>query len=464
MRVKGSITPALLIITAAFVIVIYGLLFALTLQLSYSHRQVASEQALHIAEAGINYYAWHLAHDPGDFQDGTGQPGPYLHEFTDPQGDVIGQFSLDITPPSDGSTIVTIRSTGSTIDYPRIRRTIVAQYGIPSYADYSFLTNGSLWYGEGSVVNGRVHSNNGVRMDGTNLSIVSSAKEEYMCGTETGCFPPEPRPGVWGSGGDQGLWQYPVPATDFDSISFDFASMREAAQEVGLYLENSNAQGYHLVFQSTGDVVIYRVTTTDRIRGYSVPGQGLGVSGIGGCRWIHQLIENKEHIGTYSLAENPIIFAEDNLWVEGTVRGRVTVAAVQFPITSSEAIIWIPDNITYTAYDGRDVLGLIAQNDIYFNRDVPNYFNIDAIMMAQKGKIIRHGYFDWCGGTEAAVKQKLTINGGVISYYKSYWNFGTGPESGFIEREINYDTNLIYNPPPFFPSTGEYEFISWTEE
>ena len=53
---KGTITPALLIIASAFIIAVYGLLFILTLQFDYSQRQISSEKALNIAEAGINYY------------------------------------------------------------------------------------------------------------------------------------------------------------------------------------------------------------------------------------------------------------------------------------------------------------------------------------------------------------------------------------------------------------------------
>lgn len=461
---KGSITPALLIITTAFVIIIYGLLFVLTLQLDFSHRQTASEKALNIAEAGINYYRWHLAHDPDDFQDGTGLPGPYIHDYHDPQGNVVGQYSLEIDPPEDGSSIVTIRSTGWTNEYPRIKRIIRARYGKLSFSQYSFLSNASAWYGRGSVVNGRVHSNNGIRMDGINTSVVSSAQEQYMCGTETGCSPPTRRPGVWGEGGDQGLWQFPVPQVDFDTISFDLANMKDFSQSDGLYLEPSRNQGYQLIFSEDGTVTVYEVISTGSVRGYSVPGQGLGAAGQGGCRNLYQVVENRVLNGVYSLSENRIIFVEDNAWVEGTVRGRVTIAVAKFPITSSNANIWITNNITYSSYDGRNILGLIAQNDIYFARDLPEYFNVDAVMMAQKGKIIRHGYLDWCGGGDHSVRQKLTVNGSIMSYFKSYWNFGTGPESGFIEREINYDDQALYNPPPYFPTTGGYEFISWTEE
>lgn len=460
----GTITPALLIITGAFVIVIYGLLFVLTLQLNYSHRQIASERALNIAEVGVNYYAWHLSHDPYDYKDGGEDEGPYVHRYSDPEGGEIGSYSLEITPPEEGSSIVTIRSTGWVDEYPGVTRTIVAKYGTVSLSEFSFLSNASAWYGEGSVVTGRIHSNNGIRMDGTNTAVVSSAKETYKCGQETGCHPPVWKPGVWGSGGDQGLWRFPVPQIDFDSFSFDFAGMRDGAQTDGLYLEPSGKRGYHIEFVSDGTVKVSEIKRVSFVEGYSVPGQGLGKAGVGGCEKLHQIIENETLIGTYNVTDVPVIFVEDDIWVEGDVRGRVTVAAVHFPVRSSQVNIWIPDNITYTSYDGSDSLGLIAQNDIYFGRDVPDDFKIDAVLMSQLGKIIRHGYFDWCGGAEEAVKDKLTIIGSVVSYFNSYWNFGTGPESGFTEVELYYDPNVSTSPPPYYPSSGAYQFISWEEE
>lgn len=461
--IRGSITPALIVISGAFIVVIYGIIIILSLQFDYSRRQTAAESALNIAEAGVNYYRWHLAHDPDDFTDGTGEAGPYIHDYLDPQGDEIGQYSLEIDPPDDGGSIVTIRSTGWLNEFPNVQRTIEVQYGQPSFTRYSFLSNASSWYGQNITVNGEIHSNNGIRMDGTNTSVVSSARETYQCGSETGCFPPTQMPGIWGSGGDAGLWEFPSPSIDFDSISFDFANMKTAAQDIGVYLDDSGARGYHIIFQGDGSVRINRVNSTSSIYGYAVPGQGHGADGQGGCRRRYQNITSESLVGVYNVDDTPIIFAEDNLWVEGDVDGRVTVVAAQFPIQSNYANIWIPDNITYDSYDGSNVLGLIAQNDIYFVRDVPNDFNVDAVLIAQQGRIMRHGYYWACGGSYNAVRNSLTINGSIISYEKSYWNFGSSPTSGFITRTINYDSNALFNPPPYFPTSGDYEFISWEE-
>jgi len=462
MSTKGTITPALIVVTGTFLIVIYGLLFALNLQLDFSHRQLASEQALHIAEAGVNYYKWHLAHDPTDYQDGTDSSGPYEHEYTDPQGSPVGQFSLEITPPGAGSLTTTIRSTGWTYQYPKIKRTISVQYGRPSFSSYSFLQNESSWYGDNITVNGPIHSNNGIRMDGTNLSLVTSSQEDYMCGSETGCSPPSSRPGVWGAGGDSGLWQFPVPPIDFNSMSFDFASMRSQAQESGVYLGPSGSFGYHIVFQSDSSVRISRVTQTNYYNGYD---------SSDGCQRRYQVILNENLLGIYSLDDAPIIFAEDNLWVEGNVNGRSTVVAARFPIDSNNMSIWIRDNIQYIDLNGDHSLGIIAQDDIYFVRNTPEDFRIDAALIAQKGRLMRHFYGSMPGlscGSSAThnIKDKLTINGTIISFEKSYWNWMSGGNliSGFSEREITYDPNLLYLPPPYFPTTGEYEFINWVEE
>lgn len=451
---KGTITPALLVIASSFIIVIYGLVFILALQFDFSNRQVGQERALHVAEAGVNYYRWHLAHDPQDFTDATGIPGPYEHEYVDPQGIAIGKFSLEVTPPGAGSSVVTIRSTGWTYQYPKIRRVVTVQYGQPSFASYAFLNNASTWYGSGITVSGYVHSNNGIRMDGTNLSLVTSAQQTYTCGSETGCSPPQSRPGVWGAGPNSGLWQFPVPSIDFNAVSVNFTTMRSQAQSDGLYLGASGYQGYHLVF-ATNTANVYRVNTTGYLNAYTPED---------GCQRRYQIISSETLLGTYNISDIPIIFAEDHVWVEGVVNGRVSVVAARFPIDSNAMNIWIRGNVTYAAYDNTDAIGLIAQNDIYYVRDVPANFRIDAAMMAQKGKIIRHGYISGCGLSGASVKNSLTVYGTIISYLKSYWNFGSPPQSGFTTRTTTYDPNLLYFPPPFFPTTGEYEFISWVED
>jgi hypothetical protein len=460
---RGSISILVLVFGIVFSVTIGGLVSLSSLLWSNSQRTEVYERALYIAEAGTDYYRWHLAHAPTDFKDGTAVNGPYVHQMTDPYGNTTGTFSLTIDPPPYGSTIVTITSTGWLNDNPSIKRTIKTRYGAPSIAKYSFLQNSNVWYGQKITIHGKVFSNGGIRMDGTHDSTVQSAKATYTCGSETGCSPSTTKPGVWGEGGPESLWQFPVPAVDFNAVALDFSTMKTAAQQTGVYLGASGAGGYHVTFNADGTYTVTKVTQTNTVKGWSVEN---------GCENLAQIITQETLIGTYSIAQKGLFFAEDHVWVEGVVNGKATVVAAKFPLDVNKMNIWIRDNITYLAKDGSSNLGLIAQNSIIFALDLPQDFEIDAALFAQKGNVMRHNYkYQGCSMKSNAVRQTLTIYGSLISNLKSYWSFGQGgagfgsePTSGFSQREIFYDPTLYYTPPPYFPSQGQYELINWTEQ
>ena len=137
---NGGIIIYLLVTIFVFSMAMMPVINIVAQQIRAMRSTANKEEALQVAEAGISYYQWHLAHFPNDYKDGTSGSGPYLHNYTDFDTEKnIGQFSLVITPPATGSTIVTIQSTGWTTDYPSIQRIVTARYGIPSLAKYSFL-------------------------------------------------------------------------------------------------------------------------------------------------------------------------------------------------------------------------------------------------------------------------------------------------------------------------------------
>lgn len=457
---RGTITPALLIITSSFIIVIYGILFVLAMQFDFSHRQIASDKALHIAEAGVNYYRFLLDANPNDFTDGTGGPGPYVHEYKDPQGDVVGYFSLEITPPSHSFPVVTILSTGWVNQYPKIKRAIEAQYGQIVLTRYAFLHNSNMWFGPDITVNGPVFSNGGIRQDGTNTSTVESAKATYTCGLETGCLTPEEKPGIWGNGNLKSLWNFPTRSIDFESIKVNFINMRSQAKSNGLYLGPSGVQGYHIVFTNDGYLSVYKVTGALNIPGYSWEN---------GCENLYQEIVSETAIGTYSVSETPIIFIEDHVWAEGVVNGKTTLTAARFPLGTFNANVWLTANLTYLAKDGNHKLGLIAEKDVVFGLNTPETFELNAAVLAQNGRIIRHNY-GASGCYKALGKDRMrdhfVFYGSLISNLRSYWNYSSGPQleaSGFEKSTLDYDQTNYYDPPPYFPSYGTYEFISWKE-
>ncbi len=416
-------------------------------------RSVNSEQALQIAEAGVNYYRWLLAHDPNNY---TGAEFDYLTA----SGDNLGHVVISIIPPSSGSSIVTITATGWTNNFPALDRTIQVKYGLPSYAEYAFLTNSNVWFGDTEEIHGRLHANGGIRLDGIVDSLATSIKETYVCGQEHGCND-EIKPGIWGTGQDPLLWEFPVAdSLDFDAIALDFEAMEIAAIDNGFYLDGSGAKGYHLVFNSAGTFNVYKVTKLQN-----------SVWGYNGTDWTYESndISNETAMPQYlntPLPTNGIIFVKDQTWITGQVQGRVTVAAARLPEDGTTYDIIIPDDITY--YPDRtsgSVLGLIAQEDILVPLYSPNDLTIDAALIAQQGHIFRYYYYPPYYPTDT-IKHSIETYGTIITntiWTWSWVNQNNQITSGYQITSTNYDPNILFAPPPYFPTQDDYTFISWAE-
>jgi hypothetical protein len=453
---NGGILLMLLFVIFLFSVIMFPVINYTVTESKVLRSNQAKEQALQIAEAGINYYQWHLAHYPSDYKDGTNNSGPYVHNYVDYDNqEVLGQYSLVITPPSTGSTIVTISSTGQTANDPSTQRTVTARYGIPSLALYSFISNSVIWIGPNETVNGQMQSNNGIRFDGTGNAPIGSAKSTYTCSTNQGNGCPAVKNGIWGSAiqAVKNFWQFPVPAVDFSSLTSNLASMKSLALSGGIYLPPSNSNGYSLVFNSNGTVSVYKVTSLT-----STP-TGWDVNNVAHNEDIDY--KNRSLQYTQNIPSNGIIYIEDNTWVEGTVKGKVMVAAAKLPYSSSTAPnIYIPNNIVYQAKDGTNVLGLLAQQDIIVTYNAPTNLEVDAALIAQNGSAQFFLY------STPKIKSSITTYGSIMSFGQWTWTWvdnGGNNISGYTATTSTYDDNLLYSPPPSFPlSSSGYKQLSWT--
>ena len=456
----GSILIYTIVMIFIFSAVMLGVLGYAAAELRVVRSTVNREQAFQIAEAGVNYYQWHLAHFTSDYWDGNASttPGPYAHTYTDSDtGQVLGQFSLTITPPPVGSTVVTIQSKGSTNANPGQARTVTVRYGIPSLAQYAFLTNSDAWIGSTESVNGQFFTNGGVRFDGTGNAPIMSAKQTYTCQSWSGNPCPATENGVWGSApqSTQNFWQFPVPNTDFSSITSNLSSIKTGAQQSGIYLAPSSALGYSLVFNVNGTVDVYKVTSL------AAPHNGWDVNGNAhNTSWDYSG-SGRTFLYNQAIPANGLIYAEDNTWVEGTVSGRVMVAAAKLPYNANTApSIIVPNNIVYAAKDGTNSLGLLAQQDLLISYGAPNNLEIDAALVAQNGST--QNYY-WPGDVKTGT---IAIYGSTASYGVWTWSWVDNSNNiigGYTNTNTVYDSNLLYSPPPSFPLTANgYQQISWT--
>jgi hypothetical protein len=337
---KGNILMFVMVFGAlAFGIIVVGVAGYAVTENSASNYKHNREMAFQMAEAGINYYRWHLAHNKTDYKDGTNSAGPYVHTYEDKDGNPIGYFSLEITPPSSGSTVVTIKSTGWLESQPNSKRSIKARVGFPALTDYAFLTNGDVWIGEEETVSGKFHANGGIRFDGTGNAPITSAVPTYTCKSYHGCSN-QTKPGVWGVGSPSSYWSFPVSAQDFSAVTANLASIKAGAQSGGIYLTSSGKQGYRLQFLSNGTVKVYKVNATNCYSAKDTSG-----SSFSACIDI----STTSTVATYSMPSNGYIYVEDTVWVDGTVKGRATVG------TAAGKNIIINGNLLYDSKDGTSV-------------------------------------------------------------------------------------------------------------
>ena len=150
---------------------------------------------------------------------------------------------------------------------------------------------------------------------------------------------------------------------------------------------------------------------------------------------------------------------EGNLYVEGTVNGRLTVA------TQNDAVI--TGNITYAGgLTGDDVLGVVAQNYIEVYHPVThsgtelrtssstNVLQIDAALQALQHVVTVQSY------DQGTPQGTLQVRGTIAQNYRGPVGTHSGGTiaTGFA-KDYAYDTRLKYGPPPYFP---HWTNASWT--
>jgi hypothetical protein len=468
---SGHILVQMLVVGSVTIYIIGSLISWAVLNLKAGKTAVARERAIQLAEAGTDYYRWHLAHAPADFQDGTGQPGPYVHDFHDKDGNSVGQFTIDITPPTAGNSEVLVRSTGDTGVTYSPARTLAVTMMKPSFARYAVAANDVMRFGEGTEVHGPVHSNDGIRFDGVAHNIVTSSVTSYddpdhdewgsdplEFGVHTHIAPTDPlppaavpaRPDVFKVGR-----QFPVAPVDFDGLTADFATMKSDAEANGFYRPSAGAQGYHVVLRTDDTFDLYKITKM-----IDVPDEDCESNQE---RWGTWSIENEHFIDNFPMPTNGIIFLEDDVFVDGQIDGaRVTVVAAFLPDNPPfRKNIVINHDLLYTHYDGTDTIGLIAQGKVAVGMVSDDDLRIDAALIAQKYNVGRYYYGSKCAPYDH--RDSLTL-WGMIATAERY-GFAYTDGTGYAFRYLNYDGTLFLAPPPSFPLTADrYVTTSWSEE
>lgn len=450
-----------------------------------SLREIDKIKSLNIAESGIEYVRWYLNHFPTDYNLGNNSSPPYVYPFYDRLGNKIGEFSLFLEKPVTGTTMVQIKSIGK-LDGSNVEKEIKAILAKPSLAKYVVLIDDNVRFGLGTVVYGEIHSNKGIRFDGIAYNLVKSSLITYSDPDHSGCKewavhthvepqdpcpPPNPDPStiplrqdIFKAGREVG-----APSIDFIGLSINLSEYKNLAQNGGLYFgfSGDNNYGYEIVLNEN-NFEIYKVTSIVNQPNFCIIFDTYEGDG-NNSRYKHSTwsIKNKQFLGTYNYPSNGIIFVEDNVWVSGIINGRkIIIASARFPENPANMTnIIINKDLLYTNYNGNDAIALIAQRNINVGLKSEDDLRIDAVLIAQNGRVGRYYYSQQCGPEYK--RTKITVYGSIISRFRYgfSWVSGNTWSSGYRDRELIYNRDFLYFPPPFFPLSSEfYQILKWKEK
>lgn len=465
---KGALLVLVLVFGAIFFLIVSAFMGFVVTQSKTQSIVVEKERALAIAEGGLNYYKWYLAHNPDDTTNGTSAPGPYVLSFEDSESGVIGEFSLDIASTTYCGVVssIEIESTGYTLAEPDTKRTVYGRYARPTVSEYAYIINSNVWAGSDRTIVGPYHSNGGVRMDGANNSTVTSGQETWTCNSSFGCSGSQTVDGVFGAGPNSALWTFPSPPINFTGLTVNMALMKARAEDPasgGIYIPPSGDYGYRVTFNDDNTVTVRTVDRTYNYRGYTSEN---------GWQNERNVIRDDDPYATYTIDPScPLIFVEDKVWLEGELASRVTIAAADTDSPGVDPSIILNGNITYSTTSAG--LLAVAEEDVLVGLVVPDDMELNGIFVAQNGRFGRNFYQTASSDDVLNIhnsyvfRSSLTMNGTIVSNGRvgTKWSSGGTWTSGFNIRFNSYDRDLVDNPPPLTPNTSDdYRFIEWREE
>ena len=516
---RGSIMIYLLMTATIGSVILLGLITFVVSRDKNSKYAASREQSLELSESGIYWYRWYLAHNvegktvqqKKDFwASGTAvgtQPGGYTASQNDPEGGELGKYKLEVTPPIVGSTIVTVKSTGWTDKSPNVKRTIQVRFRQPAWCEYAVVADDFMRFGAGTEVFGMIHSNQGIRFDGVAHNLVTSSvpsfqDPDHSGGPEFGVHthvnvppqtgvndafrPLEGPPNSMQTRNDvfQAGRKVSQPTKSFNSLVADLGLMRDESKAGGLYLGQTTAtvqfncrwvttgkgknkvsvwtcdesavpvKGYHIVLKNNHTMDVSMVLGFDPVSYQINPTITINYSGS------NYTVAGELPVVNYPIPGNGIVFVENYAWVEGTVNGnKITIAAADLSPTPIYKDIYINHNILYTDKvgtdaNGPDILGLIAQNNISIGLYSDDNLEVDAALLAQRGRVGR----DYYAGNH---RNSITTYGSIAT--KQRYGFAWTDGTGYNIRNLYFDNNLIYYPPPYFPVGDKYQIDLWQE-
>jgi hypothetical protein len=221
---------------------------------------------------------------------------------------------------------------------------------------------------------------------------------------------------------------------NFNNFLASLVDIKSAAGAGGIVEDNAAVDAWWLTFQANGQV---NVQSCMKNAGKPI-GDKLPVCGAP---------------TPLTLPANGAIYVGQSVIVSGTVNGRVTIG--------SAADIYPGSTLDY-AQPGDDVLGLVASHSVIVPQWAPTIMSWRAATIAQSGTFRSYGF----DGQLNAAEPDFVGNGKLTSmtFTGSTATYGGGSMGLFATRTYQYDTSLLYLPPPWFPTLQDAYTIVLSRE
>lgn len=489
---RGTALLYVLAVIATAAVLFAGLVQFVLSHVRYDRGLTPDIQALHVAEAGVYFYRWYLAHNvdglPADQVaafwrsnplgvDADGDGACSDAEAYEAEYEGIGTYRICITPPKRYSTVLWITSEGTATAGGVTRtHTVRARLRKKSWSEYAILANADMRLSEGTKINGKIHVNGGIQFDGVAHNTVSSSEETYIntdrdAGDSGKCVKRGSRwqcPAVWTK------WPREYNNTlkdnvfragkklraekkDFNGVTGDFALIAEEAQRQGLKFDG-RGPGYAIkgYLVELGAPSPRQMRVTPVLVADAEPPPNVSFPGF-----VHSplaIVALSPNAIVKDIPDDGVVYVDDDAWVQGVLPHdtRLTIA-------SSRRILLGRDDLTYATRDGSCVLGLMAVENIELIKDSEGILgypeshdlgtlHIDAALLSQDGRV---GRPFWQNNR----KNTINIHGAIATNKRM--GFGYTDHTGFAKRLINFDANLLNESPPLFPTGTTYAIDLW---
>lgn len=495
---RGSALPVTVAAMFLVVTATTGVLLITANALHVNNRQRSGATAFNIAESGAEMAALWLKDQPYP-PTGTSPIDP----FGGAQNLDEGTYEVTITPGADNPTAYlktyVITSTGVVRGNTKRVEVVVKQASFGRYAYFtdketSSISGGAIWWKAGERVDGPVHSNNS---NGSNFNINYNGSTSPIfldmvtgSGSTINYNPSRPRDEATfrrifenGSKGFKlGVPTIPLPPTSDTQKNAAWGSTGgfpssngvylRAGSNGGIYIRGDAAMELRLDASGNQEMVITQgsnVTTvkfdkfmqSTTVTGPVGSGSPTSATSLGtGVIYCTGNITSLKG----ELADNRVI--GDDISVRSSFTIATDVSAGKYINVTNNLYYHTRPDKTRDASDpvnlAAGTLGLVAR-DIRIASTAPRNLEIDAVCLAGGGGVTGGSFYveNYNSKTPTGT---LKVLGGIIQNARGpvgTFDSSSGQTLTGYSKNYIYDPRLAANPPPYYPTTGQYERLSW---